>query len=200
MEPHLTPLRYGQQFQLCQEEIGISPYRDSKEQNYFNLRHFTPIDETPAEKYLCRISPDDSFVAENAYWALSLDGRIEGGWAVTAFRLSDRKEFGFLQRVDTSLWHREYPGHPEGQTSEMVTDVGNVQWPTPSPESLRWATEAIVNEQLSGSRRIIMPGLALNDLYSLPLGEGLALSLSLLKTKWHVPDPEAKLRERGFQV
>lgn len=194
MLSYLTPLRYGQQFQLSEEGIGISPYTNTVQRDYYNL---LCVPNASTER-ICKVDPSDHLVVEDTYWVHCAGWGLAGGWSVHAFRLSDRKIFGFIQRIEESLWHTHWPGHPEGQ-SGSVTAVTGVRWPKPTPESLMWATEALCNEQVPGSRRAIFRPGSTFALSECSLAEGLPRALELLK-EWRVPNPAAALRERGFQA
>jgi len=195
MPGYLTPLRYGQQFQLLEEGIGVSPYTNLAECYYYNL---LCVPNASAER-ICKIDPSDCLVVDDAYWAHCAGWGLVGGWSVRAFRLSDRKIFGFIQRIEEELWHSHWPGHPEGQSTGSVTTVADVQWPKPTPESLMWAVEALCSEQVPGSRRATFRPASILALSEHSLLEGLPRALVLLK-EWRVPDPEVALHERGFQV
>jgi hypothetical protein len=190
---YLQPLRYGQQFQLTQAEIGVSPYTDPKEDWLYNLGYYDTTNEIPPGR--CReVGPTDQLIAYEVWWA------INSGWFVQAHRTTDKRTFTFIQLIDDQLWRRHYPDRPGGQSAAHAITVCNARWPEPSPESLAIAVEAIANERVPGSGLALLP-LSVRSLGDLPLEEGVPMAVEILEG-WLPSATSARtaLRERGFQA
>lgn len=192
MDPYLVPLCEGQQFSLCIEQSGVSPYLHSPYGNLYNLRGGYDTNDLN-EQRLAFVKSVDKLVVCEAWWA------VLSGWFVRALRMNDRKEFTLIQYIEPALWREHYSACGHERQSDEALPVCSVAWPEPTPESLSWATYALLNEQIPGSGRAILAQRNCDVLANFDLGVGVPRALELLK-KHNVPEAVSALRVRGFAV